>query len=416
MTTGWRTLRIGLASLVTTALLGATWLPLTLAGSLADPEIRDGMGDAAPSAFAVNSPQNASLFENLTAYDVVAAWIGLESVSDFWIFIRVRDLPDDWGALGAPPSQSPFGANASFSGTSLVANFTIAGVTYEAIAKLAEVSPGGVADNYSLWRGPQWAPLSGSYDVEADLVYMRLPKAAFDDPSDGARLQNIWVMGRFGDRAMDYAPNARDVATGISDPLDLLGKLQSGKVTAQPQFGRDYVFGQYYHPPPPGSPSTAPGPGQGPLPDLAVSIVGSEERVIAAGDSVTYQVRIHNRAAQADTAYLVLSSAQEGWSHHLSETQLSLGPGQANEVFLTVFASEAAVGSQASRIDVSSSLGAAKSAATLTRILVVDDGPGPDDDSVSPVPAPKGGSPGAGFATAAVAIGLLALAVRRRRP
>lgn len=416
MKTRWRTLRIGLASLVTAALLGATWLPFASAGSAADPEISDLAGDASPAAFAINSPENASLFQNMTTYDVVAAWVSLESATDFWIFVRVRDLPDDWGVLGNPPPQSPFGANTSFSGTSLVANFTISGVAYQAIAKLAEISPGGVLDNYSLWKGNQWAPLSGSYDVESDLIAMRLPKVAFAGLSDGIQLQRFWVAGRFGDRSMDYAPNARDVVTGSTDPLDLLGRIQGGKVSVEPQFGRAYTFGQYYHPPPPGSPPVPPGPGQPPLPDIALSIVGNEETVIKAGDSMIYQIRIHNRASGADTAYLVLSSVLPGWSHQLSDVQLALGPGEAKEVFLTVIASEDAQGSLASRVDLSSSLGASRNVEALTRILVVeDDGPGPDDDSVSPVPPPKGGSPGPGLIWAALAVAGALVAARRRR-
>lgn len=415
MKSRWRTLPIGLASLVTAALLGATWIPFASAGSSADAEVRDNVGDASPAAFAANSPENASLFENLTAYDLVAAWVSLESESDFWLFIRVRDLPDDWGALGNPPPQSPFGANTSFSGTSVVANFTVAGKQYQAIAKLAEVAPGGLMDNYSLWKGSQWAPLSGSYDVESDQIAMRLPKIAFENLTDGILLEKFWIQGRYGARVMDYAPDARDVVTGSSDPLDILGRLQQGKVTVEPRYGREYRFGQYYHPPAPGSSYSPPPSTQGALPDLSLSIIGSSERAIAAGDDAIYQLRIHNRAAAAETVYLVLSSAKAGWSNHLSHAQMQLGPGEADDVFITVAAAESARGSLTSRIDVSSSLGASKTSSVLTRVVESDPyEPGPQDDTVSPVVPPKGGSPSAGVLVAVAASGI-ALALARRR-
>jgi hypothetical protein len=408
--------RFTLATMVTTALLVVAGVPSVYAGSAADPEILDARQDVNPAAFASSvGADNQSIFDNATAYDVVKGWVAAESATHFLIFIKVDDLPDDWGPAGPPPSQSPFGVNASFSGTSLVANFSVAGKMYWAIAKLAYLGKsGGLVDNYTLWRdGAEWRELSGSYSVSSDLIQMRLPKAAFLGLADSVRLEKFWIQGRFGDHAMDFAPNAKDPAqpsiTSPPDPLVLSQMVASGKIVA-PQYGRDYVFGQYYHPPSGG------GNGGGSAPDLVMRIEGSDGMTIKAGEKAQYLVLIENRAGALDTVYFTLSSASSGWEHRFEVQSLVLQSGESKLLALDVTAGEGVRGTMRSVVDASSQLGAARSVSVLTLIDESDVyQPPPSDTQIPVLPAPSegGGSPGVAAVAIFAALAVVALFIRR---
>lgn len=414
--------RFALASLVTTTMLAVAAVPSALAGSAAAPEILDAAGDVSPAAFATNETVDnetlSEMYQNVTAYDVVQAWVGLESASDFWIFIHVRDLPDGWSALGAPPEESPFGANASHAGTSLVANFSISGQTYQAIAKLAMPKAGALFDNYTIWRGDEWAPVAGVYNTTQDWVAMILPKAAFAGLGDGVRLTQFWVQGRFADFAMDYAPDARGTVTGLltQDPFLIAEKVAAGELV-EPMYGLEYEFGQYYKPP-----STSPAPGNWPTaPAVRLSSTGASERSVARGESVSYEIRVANQATASDTAYFALNSAGSGWSHQLSETQVELGPGQGRLLYLTVSAAPDARGAMESIVSVSTSLGGTDALSLRSSVLEsAPGGPGSGGSSPGSAPAttqPEGGAPGFGVLLVAVAalVALGAFGLRRRR-
>ncbi len=386
------------------------------------PEITDAAGDVSPAVFASNETiDNATitaLYQNATAYDVVKAWISLETASDFWLFIEVHDLPDGWGALGDPPEQSPFGANLTHAGTSLVANFTIAGMTYQAVAKLAMPGPGQLFDNYTLWHDQARGDVSGTYNTTQDWVAMKLPKAAFPGLVDGQRMSQFWVQGRFANRSMDYAPNARDSFGGTPDPLVLLANIQTGSLVS-PNYGLDYAFGQYYHPP-----GTGGGSGNWPVaPDVQLASISDTEMIIDAGKSVEYEMKVTNRATAQDTVYFVTSSAKTGWSHQLSTSQITLDPGASEEFSLKVSAAENAAGMLDSLVGATSVLGG-QDELTFTTIVKeesapISNDPEPEESDSDPIvkTEPKGSSPG--FAAAAVAgatvIAIFLVGRRRRR-
>ena len=407
-----KSVRLTFATLVTTALLAVGVLPVASAGSRAVPEVSDAENDVSPASFAANTPQNATLFANLTMYDVVRSWIGLETADDFWLFIEVKDLPDGWGVPADPPSESPFGANASFVGTSLVANFTIGADAYRAIFKLHMPEPGSIMDNYTVWRADgSWAYVSGAYNTTQDWVAMQLPKAMFAGLADGVHLTQFWVLGRFGNHSMDFAPNARDPATGSLDPLALAQKLAAGQAAVSPTYGNDYVFGQYYHPP--GSPGYSP---SAIVPAIDLSIVGEDSRLIDAGDAATYQFTVANGAAAADTVFLSLSSAAQGWSHQLSDVEIQLAPGASKTVFLTVSAAEQADQPLRSVIQAASQLGGSDSVAFLTVLQPAASEAPPTTDPAQATDEPPADEKGVpGFEFVLVALAGLGVALYRRR-
>lgn len=413
-----RITRFALASLVTTTLLAVAVFPSISAGSQTSPEITDAAGDVSPAVFATNKTiDNATIsaiYQNATAYDVVKAWVGLESASDFWIFVEVRDLPDGWGAIGDPPEESPFGANLTHAGTSLVANFTIQGISYQAVAKLAMPGPGKLFDNYTLWNDGSRGDISGAYNTTEDWVAMKLPKAAFPGLVDGTVMSQFWIQGRFANRSMDYAPNARDSFGGTPDPLVLLGNIQNGTLVT-PNYGFDYTFGQYYHP------ESGSGGNWGVAPNIQLAAIGEYEKIVEPGRSVDYEMRITNKATADDTVYFAVSSAGAGWSHQLSTSQLMLAPGASKTFTLTVAAANGAEGMVESLVSASSILGG-EDELTFTTIVKMEDDtpmssdPAPQEPEPDPLTTqPKGGSPG--FAVGAV-VGATLLAVfliRRRK-
>ena len=413
-----RVTRFALASLVTTTLLAVAVFPSISAGSAMSPEITDAAGDVSPAVVASNETiDNATvtaLYQNATAYDVVKAWVSLETDSDFWIFIEVRDLPDGWGAVGDPPEESPFGSNLTHAGTSLIANFSIAGATYQAAAKLAMPGAGKLFDNYTLWHDGARGDVSGAYNTTEDWVAMKLPKAAFPGLVDGSRMTNFWVQGRFANRSMDYAPNARDSFGGTPDPLVLLGNIENGSLV-MPNYGLEYTFGQYYHPPGTG------GSGNWPtVPNIQLAAVGDHEKIVDAGKSVEYEMTIKNRATAEDTVYFVVTSAKTGWSNQLSATQFTLGPGESEVLQLKVSASESTEGLLDSLVGATSRLGGEDELTFTTIVNPKEDAPisqqpGSGDDPKPVTTEPKGGSPG--FAVAAVvgAIGIALFLARRRK-
>jgi hypothetical protein len=422
-----------MATLVTTALLVLAGIPSVSSSSGADPEITDPPKDVSPGSFLLNKSSPAAneafsraIFANASAYDVTAAWVALESQADYWMFIQVRDLPDGWGLAGKPPSGSPFGDNASFAGTSLVANCTIAGGNYRAIAKLAMPERGQLLDNYTLWKGDEWVPLSGAYSTSQDWVAMRLPKAAFAGLADGVKLTKFWVLGRYANFSMDFAPNAKQISlSGVPDPSLVGPQVAKGRVV-EPQFGRDYSFGQYYHPPGP-TPTTSISLPTGTSntktpshvdPALRLEIVGGSQKALTAGHSVVYEVAVHNDAAASDTVFLVLSSASKGWSHQLSESTFVLPSMQARSVLLTVAASDGAVSSLRSMVDASSMLGASTRVSALSVIdgsVAPHTGSGGEDVTIIEAPkSPHNGTPGLEAFGVLAVLGLLAIALRGR--
>jgi hypothetical protein len=412
-----RVTRFALASLVTTTLLAVAVFPSISAGSQSSPEIMDAAGDVSPATFASNETiDNATinaLYQNETAYDVVKAWIGLETEHDFLLFIEVRDLPDGWSALGNPPAESPFGANLSHAGTSLVANFSIAGLTYQAVAKLAMPSAGKLFDNYTVWHDGARGDVSGSYNTTEDWVAMKLPKSAFPGLADGMRLTNFWIQGRFANMSMDYAPNARDSLGGTPDPVVLLGKIQGGSLV-MPNYGADYYFGQYYHPSGSGG-----GSGNWPaVPNIQLAALDGAS-TIDPGESAVYEMRVTNAASAKDTVYFVLNSAKAGWAHQVSESQVVLAPGASKIISLTVSASDDATGSFESILSASSALGAESDVAVTTLIAkeLVDSEEKPAG-SFDPTPGSsdaKGGSPGFELIGLVAAAAAAVFLVRRRK-
>ncbi|MBI2078354.1 MAG: hypothetical protein HYT80_08325 [Euryarchaeota archaeon] len=398
--------------MVTAALLAVGALPVASAGSSSAPEISDAENDVSPASFAANTPQNASLFANLTMYDVLRSWVGIETADDFWLFVEVKDLPDGWGVPADPPDESPFGSNATFVGTSIVANFSVASQTYRAVFKLHMPEPGSIMDNYTVWRSDgSWASVSGAYNTSQDWIAMHLPKAMFVGLADGIHLTNFWVLGRFGNHSMDFAPNARDPATGSLDPLALAKKLAAGQPAVTPSFGSDYVFGQYYHPP--GDPGYSP---SALVPAIDLAIVGDESRMIDAGAAATFQFEVSNDASATDTVFLSLSSAAAGWSHQLSDVEIQLPPEGAKMVFLTVSAADGADEPLRSVVQAASRLGGADSVAFLTVLQPHDEAPPTDDELPHYTDLPPADDKGLpGFELVLVALAALGVARFRRR-
>jgi hypothetical protein len=412
-----RSTRFALASLVTTTLLVVVVFPSVSAGTESNPEILDAAGDVSPAVFATNKTlDNATvtaLYQNVTAYDVVRAWIALETVSDFWMIIKVRDLPDGWGALGAPPEESPFGENLTHAGTSLVANFTINGNVYQAVARLAMPRAGMLLDNYTLWHNGARGEISGTYNTTQDWVAMKLPKEAFAGLADGVRLTNFWVQGRFANLTMDYAPDARDSLGGTPDPLTLLSRVANGSLV-RPNYGRDYTFGNYYHPPGSGGGGNWPA-----IPNIALSASGATQKEIRGGESAEYEMTIANRGTMQDTIFIALNSAHASWSHQLSESQFTLAPGATRTVRLTVFAAEGSSGSMESIVAASSQLGDEDLLSFVTSVLAVagptGSPPATQGDHPTGTGEPGRRVPGFEVAFLVGAAALAGLAWRRRR-
>ncbi|HLE47426.1 MAG TPA: hypothetical protein VI818_03940, partial [Candidatus Thermoplasmatota archaeon] len=298
--------------------------------------------------------------------------------------------------------------------TSLVANFTIASQTYRAIFKLHMPEPGSLMDNYTLWRADgQWASIAGAYNTSQDWIAMRLPKGLFAGIGDDVRLTNFWIMGRFGNASMDFAPNARDPATGSLDPVSLIKKVAEGQTVATPVYGADYVFGQYYHPQ--GSPGYVP---SAPVPNIDLGIVGEDTRMIDPGDSTTYEVRVSNLGTAQDTVFLSLSSAGQGWSHQLSDVEIQLAAGDSRMVFLTVSAADHASEPLRSLVDASSQLGGSDSISFLTVLAPPPESSAPPSDESEPEhdeepEKEEAGSPG--FEFLFVALAVAGYAIYRRR-
>lgn len=411
-------IRIGVASLVVGLLLGSVLLSSVAAGSQDDPEISDPAGDANPLSFASQTDNDASLFQNLTAYDVVKAWVALETEDAFLLQIQVRDLPNGWTVPNNPPPYSPFNNSPAYDGTALLAHYSIAGRGYTAIAKIAMPAPGQMMADYRVWRDDGASlPLSGGFDTEQDWVAFLFPKDAFVGLGDGAKLSQFWVLGRWGNFSMDYAPNAMSYAPGTAFP-DPVQILEQGRLVA-PQFGREYTFGQYYRA---STTSTTGGawspPAGAAAPNLHLAVNGPTELSMPPGDTRTFELRVRNDATDADTVYLTLNAPAAGWSHHLSDVQAELAAGASKIVYVTVGSATGATGSLESIVSAASRLGASQQVSVVTRIAGAPPlvGPGPTDDAFvgnQTQQEPEGESPG--LLPLAVVGALLAAAVWRSR-
>lgn len=381
-------IRVGIASLVAAVLLGGLLVPTATAGAQDNPEISDPPGDANPLSFAAQTEDDASLFQNLTAYDVLKAWIALETEDAFLVQIQVRDLPDGWTIPDSPPRYTPFNNSPAYDGTALLAHFSIAGRDYTAIAKVAMPAPGQMLVDYRVWRDDGASlPLSGGFDTEQDWVAFLFPKDAFVGLTDGSKLSQFWVLGRWGNFSMDYAPNAKSYAPGaaVPDPIQI---LEDGRLVA-PQFGRDYTFGQYYRPP---SATTTTGGWSSPAgtaaPNLYFAVNGPGELAMRPGDTRTFELLVRNDAAESDTVFFTLNAPAAGWSHHLSDVQAELAAGASKIVYVTVGSSSGATGSLESVASAASRLGASRQVFVVTRL----DGAGSPGSPGGP------GSNGDGFA------------------
>lgn len=420
-----RRVRLTTAALITTiALLVAPgFLPFSAAGSLANPEIQDEVGDVSPGSFAVNNPAHSSLFAsaNISAYDLRGAYILLETHDDVYLRFLVRDLPDDFGPPANGVPQGLVGPNATQPFVVLLAFFQAKGQSYMANASLALVEGQSIVDRYTLHRGNDWIELQGAYNVIDNSVTLRIPKDLIGNPTKGDRMTDFRAEGRFGNFQMDFAPNARDVSASPSPaPTDVLQILlhlaNGGTQLVEPTFGRSYDFGNFRDP------------------FGAVHLSASpSSRAVAPGGSVRYDVEVSNGADFTDIVLLTLVSASAGWSHSLSLSEVTIAPHSSQVIVVTVHAPQAAQGALVSRITAVGSAGATDALALVTNVAQGSatnptstpasnasghDRPGDGaDDGASPHPKKrqKKATPGFEMAALAASLGAVAWAARRRR-
>lgn len=326
-----------------------------LAGSQQDPEIEDENGDVDVQHLVdagALSGQNVSAEELETSADVTKAWVDQETEDSFQVNVELADVPDE--------------ENLSSPLVDVWVHFTVKDGAFHTAASLSSPKSGApVQGSYQLYLDEsKVGSLTGTVDVEGDVVSIRVPKADVRDPVEGDELSDFYVTTHAPDSeaVLDYAPGAKEQS------LSSLAEDDSADPTAldlspTASYGDDYEFKAT------GDKTSR----------ISVDVTPSSLEVTA-GEQESFAVRITNDADGPDDVSLTLGNTPSGWSATLEQSGLSV-PAQSSEI-VTLFISPPAdaEGHELVHLQVTSERGADKGA-SVSVVAVQPEESGDDSEN-----------------------------------